>query len=153
MHRPLICRPVNVHFGLRLTPRLSTTLQKTAVACYKPIITFLTNPPQHLDFRRRSIQPASPVRDRSDWAERPPADPPPSPPIEGSKHSLPSISNLISLADAGLLTTEASPAKLSPRNEGKLRNNSPLTSWAGSTDCSHDLFHLAGTSGLAGKSS
>ncbi|KAL2212755.1 hypothetical protein CC79DRAFT_450084 [Sarocladium strictum] len=43
---------------------------------------------------------------------------PPSPPMEESKYSLPSISNLISLADAGSPTSEVPPSQLSPRTEG-----------------------------------
>lgn len=47
------------------------------------------------------------------------ARPPPSPPMESNmKCTLPSISNLLGLADAGSPTNESSPT-YSPRSDGK----------------------------------
>ncbi|KAI9172339.1 C2H2 finger domain transcription factor mtfA [Paramyrothecium foliicola] len=43
-----------------------------------------------------------------------PPQPPPSPPMEESRCSLPSISNLLGLADAGSPTSESSPTSLGP---------------------------------------
>ena len=57
--------------------------------------------------------------------------PPPSPPMEDSKCSLPSISNLLGLADAGSPSADASPSsyRSSPQAEGKdsstFRNQEP----------------------------
>ncbi|KAM5348846.1 hypothetical protein ACJ41O_008669 [Fusarium nematophilum] len=91
----------------------------------------------------------------ANYVSRHKPQPPPSPPMEDQKCSLPSISNLLGLADAGSPTSEASPASRqhSPRFEAPSSHSRSGSEWAKSshvglpptppmsTDASFDSFN------------